>query len=192
MLQQHWSCNQMFDMDDWSQHRTSNDFWRRRKKKRIFRRFYDRSSYPRMKRPERAGIIRRLFASKTEAKANLAAVNVKKDSVVLRRICCVICKWWFPSVVDVVCSIPSERQTIMFFDILFVYERFLHLARTPMTHQTAVTIEIPSKPVHRSASKSIEFPMKTNVLFSFFELTSDTISSRWKNRNRDRWNILIC
>lgn len=45
-----------------------------------------RWTYPRMNRPDRAGIKRRLFDSRTDAKANLAAVNVRKDSVVLVRI----------------------------------------------------------------------------------------------------------
>jgi hypothetical protein len=49
-------------------------------------------SYPRIKRPDKAGIIRRLFDSRTEAKANLAAVNARNDSVVLVKIFCVICK----------------------------------------------------------------------------------------------------
>jgi hypothetical protein len=49
-------------------------------------------TYPRMKRADNAGIRRRLFDSSTEANANLAAVNVKKDSVVLVKIRCVICK----------------------------------------------------------------------------------------------------
>lgn len=39
-----------------------------------------------MKRPERAGIIRRLLDSRTEARANLAAVNAKNDSVVFVKI----------------------------------------------------------------------------------------------------------
>ena len=49
-------------------------------------------SYPRMKRPDKAGIIRRLFGSRTEANANFAAVNVRNDSVVLFKILCVSCK----------------------------------------------------------------------------------------------------
>jgi hypothetical protein len=48
--------------------------------------FSIRKSYPRIKRPDKAGIIRRLFDSRTEANANLAAVNVRNDSVVLVRI----------------------------------------------------------------------------------------------------------
>lgn len=62
-------------------------------------------AYPRIKRPDKAGIIRRLLASSTEAKANFAAVNVRNDSVVFANIFCAICKWWLPS--DCVGSIPS-------------------------------------------------------------------------------------
>ena len=62
-------------------------------------------SYPRIKRADKAGIIRRLLGSSTEAKANLAAVNVRNDSVVSLKIRWVICKWWFSS--DDVGSIPS-------------------------------------------------------------------------------------
>ncbi len=60
-----------------------------------------------MKRPDKAGIIRRLLDSSTEAKANLAAVNVRNDSVVFVKICCVVCKWWLPS--DDVGSFPSSK-----------------------------------------------------------------------------------
>ena len=45
-----------------------------------------------MKRHDNAGIRRRLFGSSTEAKASLAAVNVRNDSVVFVKIRCVICK----------------------------------------------------------------------------------------------------
>ena len=55
--------------------------------------------------------MRRLFGSSTLAKANLAAVNVRNDSVVLVRIRWVICKWGFPSDVDDVGSRPSAKQT---------------------------------------------------------------------------------
>jgi hypothetical protein len=48
--------------------------------------------------------------SSTEAKANLAAVNVRNDSVVFVKIRCVICKWWLPS--DDVGSIPSVNESI--------------------------------------------------------------------------------
>jgi len=50
------------------------------------------SIYPRINRPDNAGIRRRLFDSSTEAKANLAAVNARNDSVVFVRILCAICK----------------------------------------------------------------------------------------------------
>lgn len=50
-----------------------------------------------MKRPDRAGIIRRLLGSSTEANANLAAVKVRNDSVVFVNIDCVICRWALPS-----------------------------------------------------------------------------------------------
>lgn len=67
-------------------------------------------SYPRMNKPERAGIRRRLVGSRTDAKANLAAVNARNDSVVFVRIRWVICKWGLPlSVVDVG-SIPSKSK----------------------------------------------------------------------------------
>ena len=69
--------------------------------------FFINKSYPRIKSPDKAGIRRRLFDSRTEAKANLAAVNVRNDSVVFDKIRCVICKWWLPSV-DVG-SIPSSK-----------------------------------------------------------------------------------
>jgi len=49
-------------------------------------------SYPRMKSPDKAGIRRRLLGSRTEANANLAAVNVKNDSVVFCKIRLVCCK----------------------------------------------------------------------------------------------------
>jgi hypothetical protein len=62
-----------------------------------------------MKRPDKAGIRRRLVGSSTEAKANFAAVNARNDSVVLVRMFCVVCKWWFPCD-DEVGSIPSERR----------------------------------------------------------------------------------
>lgn len=62
-----------------------------------------------MKRPDNAGIRRRLVGSRTEAKANLAAVNVRNDSVVLVRIPWVTCKFWLPSVVTGV--LPSEQRS---------------------------------------------------------------------------------
>ncbi len=62
-----------------------------------------------MKRPDKAGIIRRLFDSSTEANANFAAVNVRNDSVVLVKIFCVCCKWRLPS--DDVGSSPSIQKT---------------------------------------------------------------------------------
>ncbi len=88
-------------MDDWSQHRMYNDYIDQ-KDLEVFRMG---KSYPRMKRPDKAGIIRRLFGSRTEANANFAAVNVRNDSVVLVKILCVCCKWWLPS--DDVGSSPS-------------------------------------------------------------------------------------
>ena len=45
-----------------------------------------------MKRPDKAGIKRRLFDSRTEANANFAAVKVRNDSVVSLRTRCVSCK----------------------------------------------------------------------------------------------------
>ncbi len=70
-------------------------------------------TYPRIKRPDKAGIRRRLFGSSTEAKANLAAVNVRNDSVVLVKIRWVICKCWFPSDDDEdVGSSPSIKTKV--------------------------------------------------------------------------------
>lgn len=61
-----------------------------------------------MKRPDKAGIKRRLFDSRTEANANLAAVNVRNCSVVSVNTRCVNCKLRLLSFdVD---SIPSTRQ----------------------------------------------------------------------------------
>ena len=125
------------------------------------------STHPRINRPDKAGIIRRLFASSTDAKASLAAVNVRNDSVVFVRIRCVVCKWWLPS--EDVGSIPSKENQYCFYINIKVH---LHLERTPITHHIAVTIEIPyeersfvviqtfefkthftSRPVQRRASK---------------------------------------
>ncbi len=68
---------------------------------------FSKKTYPRIKRPDKAGIRRKLLGSSTEAKANLAAVNVRNDSVVFVKIRCVICKWWLPS--DDVGSSPSSN-----------------------------------------------------------------------------------
>ena len=59
-----------------------------------------------MKSPDRAGRRRILFASKTDAKASLAAVNVKNASVVSVRTRLVNCKFKLPSFV--VGSLPSK------------------------------------------------------------------------------------
>lgn len=66
------------------------------------------NSYPRMKRPDNAGINRRLFDSRMEANANFAAVKVRNCSVVSLNTRCVSCKLRLLSFdVD---SIPSTKQ----------------------------------------------------------------------------------
>jgi len=63
-----------------------------------------------MNKPDRAGIRRRFVGSRTDAKANLAAVNARNDSVVFVRIRWVICNGVLPpSDVDVG-SIPSKSD----------------------------------------------------------------------------------
>lgn len=61
-----------------------------------------------MNKPDKAGIRRRFVGSRTDAKANLAAVNARNDSVVFVRIRWVLCNGVLPpSAVDVG-SIPSK------------------------------------------------------------------------------------
>ena len=57
-----------------------------------------------------------------------------------------------------------------------------------MTHQTAVTIEIPSNPVHRNAS---EIDRSNQRKVDRVRLTGDTISGRGENRHGDGRNVLV-